>query len=183
MYTFLPEQNIKIAQREYHVRVLILFLFCLSAAIWIGIASLFPSYIISLMQERGAVNHLQTVRNTTQTPISASVAAQVAAANANINLIKNSVDPVVFSSIVETIVNQRIPGISINDIEIAHTPVASNPAATAIAVRGTATTRDVLVAFQHALSGNPSFSQVNLPISDLARSTNVPFSITFTGLH
>jgi hypothetical protein len=183
MYTLLPDEQIKNLVKEYHIRLFILGLFCLSGAVWIGIGSLLPSYIISVMQQQNAQNHLQAIEKTTQTPVNASVAAEVAASNANILLIKGAEDTVVFSAIIEDLANRRIPGITLNDIEIAHAPVASNPNETSVAIRGTATTRDVLVAFQHALVGDTEFSQVDLPISDLAKSTDVDFSITLMGVH
>lgn len=183
MYTLLPEQQIKNLTREYRIRLLILGLFCLSGAVWIGIGSLLPSYIISVMQEQAAESHLQQVEKVTQTPVSAGIAAEVAASNANILLIKGAEDPVVFSAIIEDIANQRISGISLNSIQIAHAPADGNPNETSVSIQGVAATRDTLVAFQRALDGDPEFSNVVLPISDLAASTDIEFGITMDGVH
>jgi hypothetical protein len=183
MYTLLPEQQIKNLEREYHIRLLILGFFCLSAAVWIGVGSLLPSYITSVMQEGNAVSQFQEIQKTTQTPVNAGVAAEVAASNAQILTIKSAEDPVIFSAIIENIAGQRIPGISLTDIEIAHAPADGNPNQTTIAIRGTAATRDTLVAFQHALEADPELSNVVVPISDFAESADIMFGISFNGIH
>lgn len=183
MYTLLPEKQIKGLQKEYHIRIFILFLLCVSGAIWIGIGSLLPSYILSVGQERSAENQVLEIQKSTKAPVNASATAEVAASNANILLVKNAEDNILFSTIIENIVADRISGVSINDIELAHAPVNGNPNQTNIAVRGIASNRDVLVNFEHKLSGDPEFSSVVLPISDLTKSQNIAFSITMTGIH
>ncbi len=183
MYTLLPEQQIKNLAREYHVRLLILGFFCLSGAIWIGVGSLLPSYIISVMQQQNAQKHLAEIEKTTKTPVNASVAAEVAASNAQILLIKNAQDPVVFSAIIEDLANRRTAGISLSGMEVVHAPGDGNPNKTSVVIRGKAATRDGLVAFQHALGADPEFTKVYLPISNLAKGTNIDFSITLVGIH
>ncbi len=183
MYTLLPEQKVADLQKEYRIRVIILALFFLSGAVWIGISSLLPSYIIAVIQEQNAENSLSRIKQTTQTPVNASVAATVSTSNAQIKLVKNSEDPVVFSGIIENIANRRTPGILINDIEIAHASADVRVTATNLSIRGVASTRDALVAFQSALAADPEFSKVDLPVSDLARSTDLTFSLNVTTLH
>ncbi len=183
MYTLLPEEQVNNLQREYRLRVFILALLCLSGAIWIGIGSLLPSYIISVIQEKNAETQLQQVKKTTKAPMNVSVAQEVADSNAQILLVKNSGDPVAFSGIIEDIANHRINGISLNDIEIAHNPTDADPAQTSIAIRGTAVTRDILVTFQRALLADPEFAKVDLPISDLAKGTNISFGLSVTAIH
>lgn len=58
----------------------------------------------------------------------------------------------------------------------------SAPAAgsSTLSVRGTAATRESLVAFTRTLEGMDSFSSVDLPISNLARGSAIPFLLTLT---
>ncbi len=183
MYTLLPEEQIKNLAREYHIRLFILGFFFLSGAVWIGIGSLLPSYIISVMQEQKAQEHLQQIEKTTQTPVNVGIAAEVAASNAAILRIKAAQDPVIFSSIIENIANHRIPGVTLSSIDISHAATAENPSQTRITIHGKATTRDIFVAFQRSLAVDPAFSNVTLPISNLAKGVNIEFVLTMTGNH
>lgn len=183
MYTLLPEQQIKNLQREYYIRLLILFLFCISGAIWIGIGSLLPSYIISVVQEQHAENHLKDIQKTTKTPINMSTAAEVTTANAAIQLVKNGQDTLLFSAVVEDIVNHRIPGIVLSSITVSHAPADGNQNQTSISVRGNAATRDALVAFQRSLVADPALIKVDLPISNLAKGSDIDFTMTMKGIH
>jgi len=49
-----------------------------------------------------------------------------------------------------------------------------------VQVQGVATTREALAQFKTSLESSSLFSQAEIPISDLARDTELPFTITIT---
>lgn len=77
-----------------------------------------------------------------------------------------------FLSLVQSVANNRLNGVRITGISYER----SNGA---FAVEGVASTRNALVSFARALEDDPRFVQVPDPLSDLARSTNLPFRLAF----
>lgn len=51
---------------------------------------------------------------------------------------------------------------------------------TTIIVTGTATTRETLIRFKKALETSETFSSAEVPIADLAKDTNLPFTMTIS---
>ena len=182
MYTLLPEQQIKGLEKEYHIRVAILLTFFLAGAVWLGIASLFPSYIISVVQEKNAESQVTSIQKTATLPAIADTAQAITDANAMISRVNNGEDNVLFSSIIENIDNHRTVGITLTDFELAHDPSGSSLTQTTVSISGHADTRDELVAFKYALDNDTEFSTVDLPISDLSASEDIKFTISLTGL-
>jgi Tfp pilus assembly protein PilN len=68
-------------------------------------------------------------------------------------------------------------GIHLNSINFSRNQIYNNNAGILIAVSGIAQNRDSLASFVSALRDSGSFSSVDLPVSDLAKGDNLPFSI------
>jgi Tfp pilus assembly protein PilN len=49
-----------------------------------------------------------------------------------------------------------------------------------IQVQGVAPTRDVIARFKNSLESSPVFTKAEVPIADLARDVDVPFTVTIT---
>jgi hypothetical protein len=183
MYTLLPEKQIKGLEKEYHIRLIILGIFFLSGAVWIGIISLFPSYIFSVVQEKNAENQVLSLQKNSKLPAIADTTKEISDANSAIARVRDGQDAITFSVIVEDIASRRTQGISITNIEIAHARTDSVPNQTNIAITGHANTRDQLVAFRQSLEADTALTNINLPISDLAYSKDINFSMSLTGVH
>jgi hypothetical protein len=178
MHTLIPEQLARFLKNEYRIRVVILLLLFMSLGIWFGIVSLFPSYIISVTQERGALNQADAIEKSAESTTTTAALAAITTSNGLIKTLEASQDTLMLSSIVEDIAVRRIPGITINDFEIGRADATS----TNIVIQGTATTRDILVNFENNLKADSRFSKVDLPVSDLAKNSDITFSMSITGI-
>lgn len=58
--------------------------------------------------------------------------------------------------------------------------IAQPKEAQTIQVQGTATTRDALAGFKKHIEASPLFEAAEIPIADLARETDLPFTMTIT---
>ena len=177
-YTLIPEQSAKFLKKEYRIRVLILLFLFLSLGVWIGIVSLFPSYIASVTQEKKALAQAGAIEQTTQSTTTTATMAQIGAANAAISTLQAGQDTLMLSSLVEDIAGRRVPGIVITDFEIGRTGTTT----TDIVINGKAASRAALVAFKGNLVADSRFSKVDLPVSNLAADTNVSFTISLKSI-
>ena len=172
MYILLSKNEIKHLKHEYRIRTAILMLFFISGAVWVGIVTLFPSYIFSAAQEQKASDEAGKIDTNRQAHGSGQLAAEIRDANTRINLLANVQDKIFLSSIIEDIVNERPVG--------AH--VGNATTKTSITLSGNAATRDILVAFKRSLEADPRFEKVFLPVSSLAQDTNINFTMSVNGI-
>jgi hypothetical protein len=178
MYTLIPEQIAKRLKKEYHIRVLILLSLFLSLGIWVGIIMLFPSYVISVTQEKKALAEAGSDTQKAQSASTTAAISQITVANSSITALQSSQDTLMISSIVEDITSRRIPGITISDFEIGRT----DGTGTKILIQGKAATRVDLVAFENNLKADSRLTKVTLPVEDLASDTNISFTINMMGI-
>ena len=104
------------------------------------------------------------------------MSAQVVATNNLVRTLSAAQDSIFFSSIVEDVVSHRTDGVVITSLSLSHVPNTTNQSS--IAISGNALTRDNLVAFERSLEADPQFTKVVLPVSNLARDTDINFNIT-----
>jgi len=178
MYTLIPEQTAKYLKREYRIRVIILVALFMSLGVWIGIISLFPSYVVSITQEKKALDLAGTVEQTAQSASTSAATRQISAGNLAITTLQKNQDILMISSIIEDIASRRVPGITINDFEVGR----SGTQETNIVIQGKAATRNELDSFKNNLETDSRFSKVDLPVEYLAADTNISFSINLTGI-
>lgn len=180
MQTLLPKNELHHIRHEYRLRCLILLLFFFSGAVWIGIISLFPAYLISVTEEHNAEAQAGAIDHTRQSSGAQQTSAQVKDANALIKTVTASEDTIFFSSLVEDIDSRRVPGMIITDFNLAH--AANTKSQSVITIGGNAATRNILVAFEQNLESDPRLSVVELPVSDLAQQTDINFTISMRGI-
>jgi len=178
MYTLIPEQSARHLKKEYHIRVIILLFLFMSLGIWIGIVTLFPSYISSVAEEKRVLAQAGAVEQTAQSASTTAALAQISSGNTAIATLQNSQDTLMISSVIEDIAGRRVPGISITDFEVGR----AGPTGTNIVIDGKAATREALVSFENNLSDDSRFSKVYLPVQYLAADTNISFTIDITGI-
>ncbi len=178
MYTLIPQENIKHLTYEYRLRfVTALFIF-LSFAVWVGIVSLFPSYIVSVTEEGYATRQAEAIKTSPTSKTSTALNHQIGGINAITGSIFRSQDSFSFSNVIEGITKHRVPGISITSFEVARTSMADGSSSITTVIRGQAVTREALSTFKKALELDPKTLKVDWPVSNLAQSKNINFYIT-----
>jgi Tfp pilus assembly protein PilN len=189
MRTLLPKNEIRHNKHEYRLRWVILMLFFLSAAVWIGIISLFPAYIFSAAQGRNASDESVKINNELLAGGNNQIAAEAQDANTVIHAVASTQDSLFFSSLIEDIDARRVPGMIITNFNLSHTTGGTgsdskNTAvnASTISISGMAATRDILVAFEQNLENDPRLTKVELPVSALAENTNINFTMSMQGI-
>lgn len=174
-HTLLPLQERKTLRREYRLRVAIVLCFMLAFAGLIGIVSLFPAYISMSIKERSELEAVAALKkqkdDSGMADIEGTLKADAGLLNAALPL-SGGVAP---SSVVESVVSASGP-VRITSLTVEQ----GDDLAFNVGIQGVAPDRDALLAFQNRLEALAPGNKAVLPISELAKNSNIPFSIQLT---
>ena len=171
-YTFLPNLEKSSLIREYRIRALIVLLFFISISIVIGIGSLFPAYIYSSLEEKIHLRQVTDLRKTSDDATVTAIQKQLAASSAILNTVSNNIGTNIYSQALNSRVSTR-GNINLNSFAFER-PTSNTLNVT---ISGIAPTRKDLLAFKNRLQGLSSKTTVDLPLSTLAKDSDVSFSI------
>jgi hypothetical protein len=174
MINLVPPKAKKSIQIEYWLRVLTTWLFLWSFALVCGAAALIPAYVLIETQS--------SVYETSAAEVSQKIADYNLASTALIRssqqarYVLDERDVISISSLISLIESLQDADIQLTDIAINRTDKAISP----IKLGGVASNRQALASFRDVLLEQTSVKDVDLPISNLARDKDIPFSITVT---
>lgn len=171
-HNLLTKEQKKVLRREYITRLGAVFTFAVASGVLAGIAALFPAYI-GLQTDLGI---LLDEADRFEAESAEEVARPFDTLTNTANLVTrlNSVlGAGEVSDIIAEVFVLRSEGIAI-------TAFSFERESSRISIEGTAETRESLVAYVRAVRESRYFSDVNDPISDLARSTDLSFRLQFT---
>lgn len=177
-HTLLPQEEIQRLKHEYKVRFLIILIFFVSCGIILGIFSLTPSSLLSYSQEmqvQDRTDALQKSRKASGIDQTEKDLVQTQLIAERISADKNKIT---YFDTIQKIALHRTPQVLISSFEITHDHATSSPYFAVI--QGKSMTREALVAFKTALENDASFTSVDLPLSDLAKSKDVSFALKLT---
>lgn len=174
-HTLLPIQERKSLRHEYRLRVAIVLCFMLSFAGLIGIGSLFPSFISMSAKERSELDAVTALKKQKDDSgigdIEGTLKADAALLAAATPLTVGTLP----SAVIESVVSARGP------VDLTSLSVASGDGSSFdVSIRGVAPDRPSLLAFQNRLEQLAPGNKAVLPISELAKNSDIPFSIELT---
>lgn len=172
-YTFLPSTEQKRLKSGYRVHAIIVALFMMSIAGLVGVISLFPSYVLVSTEralrddtlasiQKGDVSGNGTIRQELVTD----------ADRLSLFTKDSSIRP---SQLIEDTISAR-GTVRILAISVEHVSTTT----VSIVVQGIAPTRESLVAYKIRLENMATGNKVDLPISELTKSTDIQFSFKYT---
>ncbi len=170
MFTLLPEQDQVNLKKEYTRRLLIVALCFFSVAIIISSVFLLPTYIASRITEQQIKSKRDEVATYVQKEEEKKLTEKLVSYNTQATLMTPAENS--FYKVTQHIISLKSEQITINDFS-----VTSNTDNSTIIILGRAQTRNSLKEFAHQLETDPLFSSVDLPVSSLAKDTNLNFSI------
>lgn len=163
--------------REYLVRLGTVAAFLATALVAAAGILLIPTYVFlssSASAKQARLDAIQSALSSSdETALSARLNALSADATTLLAL-QNAPSP---SALMSAVLAVSRPGIAISSIS--YTAAASDVPG-AIAIAGTALTRDALRGYQLALQSAPFAAAADLPVSAYAKDSNIPFTITIT---
>lgn len=177
MRNLLSQQYKKKILTEYKLRISIVIVVFMFFTILIASGLLLPSYIVSDYRYNIAQMNAKIIKNSIEKrgqdePISVLVDTQE-----KLELLTESKDETILSDVFEKIINKRSTGTKIQGLVYN----IKNNGIGEIVIAGTADNRESLLRFKKDLEKESAFSEVVLPVSDLASDADIDFSIRIAG--
>ena len=181
-YTLLTEKERSAVHHEYRTRAAIVFCFVMAAAGIIGIAGLFPAYTFSLSSERSQGRTLESI-DVKDDGKSDATKKELSADSKLLSDVSRYVDGPTYSDVLNGIISAKGP-VTFTSLEVEHgstgAAAKTETSSVTVIIQGVAPTRFALLDLRKRLGSLKSGNIVDLPISELTKSTAVQFSIKVT---
>ncbi|MEI6397100.1 MAG: hypothetical protein WCO48_03475 [Candidatus Taylorbacteria bacterium] len=172
-YTLLTDKERTLIHHEYRTRAAIIFCFVMAAVCIIGMAVLFPAYIFSTFSERDQKQVLVTI-DTKKDNTLVTTKNELFQDSAILTATKQYVDRPRLSDIVAGIVGAMGP------VKLTSLAIDTASSSVVVKIQGVAPTRTALLALGGRLESVQKGNVVDLPISELTKSTALDFSLKVT---
>ncbi len=161
-------------KHEYILRVATMYGFLLSGVFIASAALMIPTYVLTSTQLTGARDEGNRMAETKQKFDAAF--GEIRIANTVMVQLRKESSTVDISSVIEEVVRVAPRGIAFTTFQATREGVVLK----SMLIQGVADNRTALASFKNALEGSEYFSQALVPISDLARDSELPFVLTVT---
>lgn len=173
MRNLLPAAYRKKVTIEYRLRVAVVVFSLILIIAVVGIALLTPSYFLSRSKRDSASEQKAFIERSIEFRESEISAELLRKTRDRLVLLADDGNRMSFTEIIEKLIRDKGIGVAISGIS--HVRLGGTGTLT---ITGEALQRDSLLAFKKALDREASFSSVSLPISDLAKSRDIEFTLT-----
>ncbi|MDO8569625.1 MAG: hypothetical protein Q7R89_02520 [bacterium] len=177
MFKLLTEEERYKVAHEYVIRRAIVILCALILVAAVGIAGLLPSYVLSNARQNEALERTRIMNSSGEKGDKLELQTWLKETNHKLQVLSPVLDTDRPSDFIDRILDQRITGVSITSFSWARAKDKIT-----LSVNGVALDRQSLIVFENRIRSSGSFSEVTLPISNLAKDRNIDFQIKFSPL-
>lgn len=195
MYSLLPQENINKLVSEYRARLAVVIAGIVGAAVLISCILLIPAYVYVYVSGSEIAIESESLKKQTEAAGATQLESELTASNTIVKEFAIFEHQILRSEIIKKLGSRIVEGISITSFTItpevavgatsANAPAGGTTDANGrtdvftVQIVGIAATRDSLVSFTENLNNDSMYSAVGLPISNLAKSSAIPFSLSF----
>ncbi len=174
-HTLLPIDERGVLRREYRLRMLVVLCFMLSLVCIFGIVSLLPTFTRILGVESRSKLELSILKKASQSSVVADIEKRLMINKSLIAPISTMLKESEISPLIQSIATSR-GNVTISSFNISRITDGT----ITIGIQGLASTREDLLFFKTRLESLSVGNKVSLPVSQLAKSTNIQYSIQIT---
>ncbi|KKS83253.1 MAG: hypothetical protein UV60_C0046G0002 [Parcubacteria group bacterium GW2011_GWA2_43_11] len=169
LQNLLPKEQKKVLEQEYYVRLATVVALTLAGAVIIGCVALVPAY----MQVAGEMRLSEETYELHQKDVedNNSLVEEVSQSLSMLTFLEEKYSQEKLTTLLDEIFKERPSGITITGFSYKRYD-------SVLALQGIASTRDLVVPFARALEANQYFEKAPVPISNLAKNTNLDFSLS-----
>ncbi|MFA5932392.1 MAG: hypothetical protein WC793_03395 [Candidatus Paceibacterota bacterium] len=180
MINLIPKEEKKKMTIDFYYRIAILFFFMLNFSILIAFFSLLPSYFISSVKYSLINTKLENQKMEPLPPLGEQSLAIVKDVNDKLALVEKFEKNKFLLSVkvINAILLKKRSDIKITQITYENNIINGKK----INITGTAPSREVLLLFRQALEDSPNFKNIDLPISNFVKGSNINFSLSLIPL-
>ena len=174
MTNLIPPEGKKVVRQEYLFRVGATYGFLFSAVLILLSAALIPTYV--LVGAQIEVFEIEKEQSNSDTKALQEIDDEIGAVKEILAQLKRVPDNVLPSILISEIKNTAPNSIKFNNFSV---QIENNVIET-ILIQGEAPTRETLAELKDSIEASEFFDKAEVPIADLARDADLPFSITVT---
>ncbi|MFH1200950.1 MAG: hypothetical protein V1484_01310 [bacterium] len=176
MINLIPKEEKKKMLKDFYFRLAILFVTMLNFCILIALFSILPSYFISSMKHSLIKANLENQKLEPLPPSGKNSLALVQDINKKLILVENFEKNkfLISTKVINAILLKKRPDIKITQIVYENNEIDGRK----ISLTGIAPSREVLLLFRQALEDSSTFKDVNLPISNFVKGSNINFYLS-----
>ncbi len=161
--------------REYRVRAAIVLCFMLSLSFAVGIAALFPSFKKTADQQQAQLGMAAELKKAKEGSGAGKIENELATSNSILGLFTDQSGSTRLSLIIQNIAKIR-GHVVLTSFALKRTDAHT----VAVSIHGQAPVRDDLLSLKSSLEALAPGTKVDLPVSVLAKSNNIDFSLVVT---
>ena len=176
MINLIPNEEKKKTANDLYFRLITVFFTMLGLFLFVGSVSLLPSYILSSTEKSYIDSKLEIQKNEPPSESDRSMVLVVKDLNSKLNLIEKSQknEDVFSEKVINGIVLKKLSDIKITEIYYERDISGGEK----INVIGKASSREKLLLFRKMFEDDTAFSEVDLPISNFVKGSNIGFNLT-----
>ena len=176
MINLIPKEEKKQMTIDFYFRLGLLILMMLDFCVVILFVSILPSYFLSSVKVTLVNTKLENQKREPLPLLGEQALAEIKDINNKLDLVDNAEKNKFPLSV--RVINSIILG-KRSDIKITQIVYENNPiSGKKISITGTAPSREVLLLFRQALEDNSTFKNVDLPISNFVKGSNIQFNLS-----
>ncbi len=176
MINLIPNEDKKKMARDFYYRLMILSFYMLGFAVSLALMAMVPSYIASESKEKILDNKIALQKSEPVPVLDQETLSAIQNLDIKLGLVeKVQADTFVVSKkIINEIIMSRVSGIKITGISYDNDVVLGRK----VGINGTAPSRERLLLFRRALESNPAFKNVDLPIANFVKGSDIQFFLS-----
>ena len=176
MFNVLPDILKKEIRTSYKLRRLFV---VLSAVLFLQISFLIfilPSWINVFFKEKDVISQTNNLSKSTLSQNAETASAIIASTNIKLKLINTELQYPAIMPLIRSIISNKTANIHIYQFNYSVTSTTS----AAVTLSGMAASRESLINYENAINNSSLFSNVDLPISNLAKNKDIDFSMSLS---
>lgn len=186
MRNLLPKDKKKIVDREYLLRAIVVSLWLAFLVCGIGVVLILPSYLL-VQSQTSALYARKNLIDQTMVIQKEDVAVEdLKKAQKYIQKLKGATEKSFSRELLNSVIRSApvdvdLTGFMYKSALVKGKEEGENGGKSTLRIKGIASDRSTLILFSDTLRKLDSVSEVNLPVSQLARRENIPFTLTLEG--
>lgn len=172
MFKLLPEEEKKKVAEEYAVRRAVIIVEAFILVLVVGLVGLFPSYILSSARKNEVTERVKIMGDLTAKEGEGDPQKWLRNISLKLNMLSPSANPAQPSVSIKRVLDERGSGVRLMGFSW-----LEDGENIALTVSGVSQTRQLLLSFEDRLNASGYFSEVALPVSNLARDRDIAFQL------
>lgn len=177
MFKLLTREEEEKVRYEYVMRRVIVMFSALIFVLVVGIIGLLPSYVLSDARQNEILERMRVTGNAGQSEDDLKLQSWLTKINNELQVLSPKLDTDRPSEFIKKVLDNKSTNIKLTGFSWAKSGDQID-----LSINGVARDRQALIAFQNKINLSGQFSEVTLPISNLAKDRNIDFQMKFSPL-